>query len=302
MGKSHFPNPSKGLRREGYQHINNSDWNTKLDTPCCLLAPCINCGELREITSYQIPKHMMRVDILGGSRHNICFYCRNKKLRANFPNPYKGKEKNGHKYVNHSEWNTKLDTPCCLLAPCIKCNELKIINDFYVQKKRNRIDVLGFSRGNTCKNCQNEVYKEKPNQLKLLYAARSRAKAGDFECSISENDIKIPQKCPVLGIDLFQNIGCGAKKGAENENAPSIDRVNTKYGYIAGNIAVISKRANSRKSDASIKEIFAILAYYIEQQLGNFKYEETEVPYIERELVDIIEIFREYAEKVGKRK
>ena len=101
---------------------------------------------------------------------------------------------------------------------------------------------------------------------------------------------------------MFQNIGCGAKKGAENENAPSIDRVNTKYGYIAGNIAVISKRANSRKSDASIEEIFAILAYYIEQQLGNFKYEETEVPYAERELVDIIEIFRGYAEKVGKRK
>jgi len=222
-----------------------------------------------------------------------------RNLRAFFPNPYKGKEKEGHQYVNYSDWNTKLDTPCCVLAPCIKCGELKTIDNYYVTQKRNRVDILGINRTNICKNCANEIYKDKPNELKLLYAARSRARAGNFECSITPKDIKIPKKCPVLGIDLFQNIGCGAAKGAENENAPSIDRVDTRKGYIPGNIAVISKRANSRKSDASIEEIFAILAYFIEQRTGKYKYERTEIPYAERNLNELIDIFKAYAISVN---
>lgn len=86
----------------------------------------------------------------------------------------------------------------------------------------------------------------------LLYAARRRAKAKDLPFDIDESDIRVPPICPVLNIPLTTGTGVG------HENAPSLDRIDPRLGYVRGNIAVISSRANRIKQDATPAEVMAV--------------------------------------------
>lgn len=85
-------------------------------------------------------------------------------------------------------------------------------------------------------------------EASLWVAAKRRAKLLGVPFAIVIEDIVIPEKCPILGIQLVRSMG----KGSGNFGAsPSLDRIIPKLGYVRGNIAVISARANSIKSDAS---------------------------------------------------
>ena len=48
---------------------------------------------------------------------------------------------------------------------------------------------------------------------------------------------------------------------AQVENFPSLDRIDNSKGYVPGNIAVISMRANMIKNNATLAELKAIVAY-----------------------------------------
>ena len=59
--------------------------------------------------------------------------------------------------------------------------------------------------------------------------------------------------CPILEIPLnYSPIGYGQKTPP---NHASLDRINPNKGYVVGNLQVISKKANSMKSDATIEEL-----------------------------------------------
>ncbi len=90
----------------------------------------------------------------------------------------------------------------------------------------------------------------------LLQLARSRAKTLNIECSITIKDIVIPQFCPVLGIELVKSIS-----GRFTHNSPTLDRINNSLGYIPGNVAVISHRANALKRDMTIATLNKIIEY-----------------------------------------
>lgn len=66
--------------------------------------------------------------------------------------------------------------------------------------------------------------------------------------SISFGSLEFPTHCPVLNIPLnyFSEQRC--------ENSPSFDRINPSLGYVEGNVAVISWRANRIKNDGSSEE------------------------------------------------
>jgi hypothetical protein len=89
----------------------------------------------------------------------------------------------------------------------------------------------------------------------MLYRAKQRAKLLGIEFSLTETDIKIPKICPVLGI-ILKNKG-----SSDRDAAPSLDRINSNLGYIAGNVCVISNRANQIKSNATSSELKAVLDY-----------------------------------------
>lgn len=87
---------------------------------------------------------------------------------------------------------------------------------------------------------------------RLFQNAKHRAKRHKVPFSISVNDIQIPEYCPVLGIKL--EIGIGVKQF----NSPTVDRLIPSLGYVKGNITVISDRANSIKTNATVDQIEAV--------------------------------------------
>jgi len=54
--------------------------------------------------------------------------------------------------------------------------------------------------------------------------------------------VVVPEFCPVLGIKIVP--GRQGKGKATEDNSPSLDKFIPEKGYVPGNIAVISWRAN----------------------------------------------------------
>jgi hypothetical protein len=82
-----------------------------------------------------------------------------------------------------------------------------------------------------------------------LRAAAKRAPLKGVPFTIRFEDIEVPKICPVLGIVL--NLGT---RGGFKDSSPTIDRVIPERGYVCGNVAVISKRANTIKNCGTAAE------------------------------------------------
>jgi hypothetical protein len=89
----------------------------------------------------------------------------------------------------------------------------------------------------------------------LIRNAKYRASSAGLPFDLTSEDISIPDFCPVLGIPIVYG-SKGPKAGS-----PSLDRFIPKLGYVRGNVAVISWRANNLKSDGTLEEIEAVVAW-----------------------------------------
>jgi hypothetical protein len=92
----------------------------------------------------------------------------------------------------------------------------------------------------------------------LLGHARRRAAKLGVPFDLCREDIVVPDRCPVFGFPLMWGRG---KKGRANLYAPSIDRIRPLLGYVRGNVAVISSKANYLKNNATPEEMRLLLAY-----------------------------------------
>ena len=99
-----------------------------------------------------------------------------------------------------------------------------------------------------CKKCRQPASRKHhantPREKRLWNAAKSRAARKGREFNIELSDIVIPAVCPVLGTSMV---------------GPSLDRIDSNKGYVKGNVRVISKRANTLKNNATIKELESVL-------------------------------------------
>lgn len=94
----------------------------------------------------------------------------------------------------------------------------------------------------------------------MMYeSAKSRAQEKGIPFSITIDDVRAAWppdgRCPALGIVLQR------AKGAPNDTSPSLDRLNPEWGYIPGNIAVISQAANRIKNNATAAQLQQVAAY-----------------------------------------
>jgi len=92
------------------------------------------------------------------------------------------------------------------------------------------------------------------DRYELWRGAKQRAKAKGLLFDIAVQGISIPERCPVLGFPLEANIG-GKSWGP---SSPSLDRFDPAKGYVVGNVAVISQRANWSKGDGTVAEMRAL--------------------------------------------
>ena len=98
--------------------------------------------------------------------------------------------------------------------------------------------------------------KDFPAERKMWLRARFRAGLAGLPFTITLADIKIPDRCPVLGIILHKT-----KRSESRDSAPTLDRIENEKGYIPGNVAVISSRANRIKNNSTPQELAAVLRY-----------------------------------------
>ena len=158
--------------------------------------------------------------------------------------------------------------------PCITCKRELGISEFWQDKKKKS----GFFA--ECKNCNQarasawyaknypskrseyveRVVKNRKNNpiAQLLRSAKARAKQRGIEFLITKDDLNWPETCPVFGFNLNYG-GNGTKK--PDHNSASLDRINNSLGYIKGNVAVISYRANTLKRDGSLDELRKIIEW-----------------------------------------
>lgn len=89
----------------------------------------------------------------------------------------------------------------------------------------------------------------------MVQRAKARAAEKGIEFNIDKNDVIVPEVCPILGIALV--VG----SGEVCDGSPTLDRINSTLGYVKGNVQVISFRANTLKSNATLGELKSIVAW-----------------------------------------
>lgn len=87
-------------------------------------------------------------------------------------------------------------------------------------------------------------------QYRLFNSCKGNAKKHGKEFNLEMEDIVIPTHCPIFGWELTNISGEGRVK----TNA-SIDRIDSKKGYIKGNIIVMCDLANRMKQNATKEDL-----------------------------------------------
>ena len=105
-------------------------------------------------------------------------------------------------------------------------------------------------------------------ESRILNSARWRAKKKGVPFDLTIDDIRIPTHCPVLGIELRHGVGsiCAT--------SPTLDRIIPHLGYVVGNVAVISMRANAIKSNAVWQEVLKVASWMMHPESADNEYGE----------------------------
>ena len=130
------------------------------------------------------------------------------------------------------------------------------------KKEKKRLYDIEYRKNNPEKIKQKQIkdYSERKkrfieNPAKYLWAtARSRAKQKGIEFCIEVEDIPIHSHCPISGKELTKGDGY-------DPNAMSLDRVDNSLGYVKGNVQVISRIMNLKKSNMTIDDLNNIINY-----------------------------------------
>ncbi len=136
---------------------------------------------------------------------------------------------------------------------CTKCGEVKPLDEF-----SNKKDGKDGKRANckTCVGTSARLYRNNFPEKYLFSAAKGRAKKNGIPFNITEEDIKIPEVCPIFNKPFIYSVS------GRQDFTPSLDRIDNTKGYVKGNIIVISWKANNLKSNATSEELVVLANFY----------------------------------------
>lgn len=234
---------------------------------------CIVCGKTWIV---EVKKHHK-----GKSDHCFCAEC-SKTLTSTEKNIYYKAHIGSHIIENRvclhcgKEW--KVLTAKDRIGKKIKkhyfCSECSKVLTTWGKKKIMEQKREGFKE---------KMYEEKRRsrlnniQSCIWVKAKQRAEKYRLDFNIDVSDIHIPDICPILEVPLEY----GTK--GDYEYSPSIDRIDTTKGYVKGNIAIISKKANSMKNNATFEELQKFCKNILRYSLNNKEKELVELQ--DKELV-----------------
>lgn len=93
-------------------------------------------------------------------------------------------------------------------------------------------------------------------EKRLWESVRSRANKAGIPFGIDISDITVPNVCPILKKPFEKSGQYGA----------SVDKFIPALGYVKGNVAVISRRVNLLKNNATLEEIEALYLWMKERE------------------------------------
>lgn len=112
-------------------------------------------------------------------------------------------------------------------------------------------------KGHRCKeycsqSCKSKCTNKHRNPYRVVFDnCKARVKReGVWNFELNFDTTEFPEYCPYLGIKLDYSYG----KGAIKDNSPSFDRKDSTKGYTKDNVEIISHKANTMKSNASVED------------------------------------------------
>jgi hypothetical protein len=120
---------------------------------------------------------------------------------------------------------------------------------------------------------------EKQRHLKCYFHnARHRAIRDNvpFDITFEYLESIATDMCPVFGI-VFEWGSSKLGKGYTKENCPTLDRIQPHLGYVKGNVAFLSHKANRIKDNGTMQDHYAI-ADWIWERINAEQKESTSVP------------------------
>ena len=200
-------------------------------------------------------------DFYGIGNSKYCNNCingaYNEKDRKRWNRHYKKRPKRivfcdycNREFKTH-RYNTRFCSPKC---------KISFYNNEYKKKYKDSPEMY---REETLKRLH--YIKRIDPRILLLKGAKQRAKKNNLDFNLELDDIVYGERCPVLGMKFnFMNTGY------PKDNSPSLDKIIPKKGYVKGNVAVISFKANSIKRNATLEELEK-MTKWLKQQLRSKK-------------------------------
>jgi len=176
---------------------------------------CNKCDSTKELDSFPRKKATKR-----DGRASVCKACNSRRSIENYP---KNKEKflrDRHEYY------------------LLNADRIIAKQRAYSSLPENKIRISKYQHEHLLNNSELYIYRR----------AKIRARKLSIPFTITIEDIEIPKYCPVLRIELRHGTS------ASRDHSPSLDRIVPALGYVPGNIIVMSKRANTLKSNGTLEE------------------------------------------------
>lgn len=207
---------------------------------------CNYCHVKKNLTEFPLKK--------DNSYSGNCFSCKEKRKQKVNTDPA-SKEKYKKYYQNNKTKILKNQ------KKYYENNKEEILKKNKQNYENNKEHYLEFKKEYYENNKEHYLNLDKQNRRNnpikfLLKSAKKRAKEKNLEFNITENDIIIPNICPILQIPI--TIGNSID---ERDNSPSLDRIIPELGYVKGNVNIISFKANSLKRDGHIEDFEKIIEY-----------------------------------------
>ena len=156
-----------------------------------------------------------------------------------------------------SRWDERLDEIAKYISEGMSMEE---IGSKYGVSKQRMYQVFEKYGLNTLVKVKKNYLRDKGKKTYWLNKILTTKKIPQSERYLLLVSVDTPDYCPCLGIKLNYD-GSGKEGWTRGDDSPSVDRIDSRIGYVEGNVHVISWRANRIKNDSTLEELVSITDY-----------------------------------------